>query len=141
METRGISFSGITLNFTGCAQVRFLLACQPCIAYLLPVNGFRGSNMLNCSLSLSFFNWVAMYSFIAAVFFPTVVTYLYGHYRQGEQKAENKRMSSDNPYAFCYLFSLYRKTDAISTLYTISISRSLPVCFGCPPTIIRSISS
>ena len=74
VETRGISFSGITLNFTGCAQVRFLLACQPCIGYLLPVNGSRGSNMLNCSLSLSFFNWFAMYSFIAAVFFPTVST-------------------------------------------------------------------
>ena len=74
VETRGISFSGITLNFTGCAQVRFLLACQPCIGYLLPVNGFRVSNILNCSLSLSFFNWFAMYSFIAAVFFPTVST-------------------------------------------------------------------
>ena len=56
--------------------------------------------MLNCSLSLSFFNWVAIYSFIAAVFFPTVVTYLYGHYRQGEQKAENKRMSFRQPIRF-----------------------------------------
>ena len=74
MEMRGISFSGITLNFTGCAQVRFLLACQPCIGYLLPVNGSRGSNMLSCSLSLSCFNWFAIYSFIAFVFFPTVST-------------------------------------------------------------------
>ena len=28
-----------TLNVTGYAQVRFRLACQPCICYLLPVNG------------------------------------------------------------------------------------------------------
>ena len=37
--TGGISFSGIALPFTGCAQVRFLLACQPCNCYLLPING------------------------------------------------------------------------------------------------------
>lgn len=36
----------------------------------------------------------------------SVVTYLYGHYRQGEQKAENKRMSSDNPYACFHLLNL-----------------------------------
>ena len=30
--------------------------------------------------------------------------------------AENKRMSSDNPYACCYILSLCRKTEAISTL-------------------------
>lgn len=35
-----------------------------------------------------------------------VVTYLYGHYRQGEQKAENKRMSLLNPYACFHLLSL-----------------------------------
>ena len=34
-----ISFSGKTLNVTGYAQVRFRLACQQCICYLLPVNG------------------------------------------------------------------------------------------------------
>ena len=56
-------------------------------------------------------------------------------------RAENKRMSSDNPYACFYLLSLWRKTEAISTLYTMSISRSLPVIFGKPPTMIRSISS
>ena len=43
----GISFSGIALYDTGCAQVRFLLACQPRTDYLLPVNGSRGSNKLN----------------------------------------------------------------------------------------------
>ena len=35
-----------------------------------------------------------------------VVTKLYGHYRQGEQKAENKRMSLLNPYACFHLLSL-----------------------------------
>ena len=30
---------GHSPNNTGCAQVRFLLACQPCKEYLLPVNG------------------------------------------------------------------------------------------------------
>ena len=43
----GISFSGIALNTTGDAQVRFRLACNPCNCYLLPINGSRGSNMLN----------------------------------------------------------------------------------------------
>lgn len=59
-------------------------------------------------------------------------------------ETKSKRMSSVNPYAFCYLselLSLCRKTEAISILYTISISRSLPVIFGKPPTMIRSISS
>ena len=32
---------------TGGAQVRFLLACQPCNCYLLPVNGSRGSYILS----------------------------------------------------------------------------------------------
>ena len=49
----GISVSGKTLNVTGDAQVRFRLACQPCNFYLLPINGSRGSNKLNWSLSLS----------------------------------------------------------------------------------------
>jgi len=35
---------GHSPNTTGCAQVRLLLACQPCNDYLLPVNGFA----LNC---------------------------------------------------------------------------------------------
>ena len=39
--TGGISVSGKNLNVTGYAQVRFRLACQPCIDYLLPVNGFH----------------------------------------------------------------------------------------------------
>ena len=77
----GISFSGIALIVTGCAQVRKILTCQSRICYLLPVNGSLGSKMLNWSASLSCFSWFAMYSLIAAVFFPTVVTYLYGHYR------------------------------------------------------------
>ena len=53
-------------------------------------------------------------------------------------------MSSVTHTLFGYLselLSLWRKTEAISTLYTISISRSLPVIFGKPPTMIRSISS
>lgn len=54
---------------------------------------------------------------------------------------ENKRMGRSNPYAYRYFLSLCRKTDAISILYTISISRSLPVILGEPPMIIRSISS
>ena len=70
----GISFSGKALTITGNAQVRFRLACQPCNCYLLPINGSRGSNMLNWSLFLSFFNCSAIYSFIAFVFFPTVST-------------------------------------------------------------------
>ena len=41
------SFSGIALNNTGNAQVRFRLACQPCNCYLLPINGFS-----LCSLPL-----------------------------------------------------------------------------------------
>ena len=36
----GYFIFGHSPNITGCAQVRFLLACQPCICYLLPVNGF-----------------------------------------------------------------------------------------------------
>ena len=51
-----------------------------------PVNGSIYSFMLNCSYSLSSCNWFAIYFFIASLFRPTVVTYLYGHYRQGEQK-------------------------------------------------------
>ena len=47
---------GHSPNNTGCAQVRFLLACQPCNCYLLPINGSRGSNIANWSLSLSCFN-------------------------------------------------------------------------------------
>ena len=35
-KTGGISFSGKTLNITGDAQVRFRLACQPCICYVHP---------------------------------------------------------------------------------------------------------
>lgn len=50
-------------------------------------------------------------------------------------------MSQSNPYAYRYFLSLCRKTDAISILYTIFISRSLPVIFGDPPMIILSISS
>ena len=38
---------GHSPNSTGGAQVRFLLACQPCNSYLLPVNGSRGSYMLS----------------------------------------------------------------------------------------------
>ena len=38
---------GHSPNTTGCAQVRFLLACQPCNCYLLPIIGSRGSNILN----------------------------------------------------------------------------------------------
>ena len=34
-----ISVSGIVLNTTICAQVRYILTCQPCNYYLLPVNG------------------------------------------------------------------------------------------------------
>ena len=37
----GYFIFGRSPNTTGCAQVRFRLACQPCIGYLLPVNGFR----------------------------------------------------------------------------------------------------
>ena len=37
----GFLFSGIALIIAGCAQVRFLLHCQPCNGYLLPVNGFH----------------------------------------------------------------------------------------------------
>ena len=61
-------------NTTGYAQVRLLLACQPRMVYLLPVNGSRGSKILNWSVSLSTFSWLAIYSFIAAVFFPVVST-------------------------------------------------------------------
>ena len=32
---------GRSPNTTGCAQVRFRLACQPCNIYLPPINGFR----------------------------------------------------------------------------------------------------
>ena len=39
VKTGGISFSGKTLKVTGNAQVRFRLACQPSIRYLLPING------------------------------------------------------------------------------------------------------
>ena len=35
----GISVSGIALNVTGYAQVRFVLACQPCKGLQAPVNG------------------------------------------------------------------------------------------------------
>ena len=34
---------GHSPNITGCTQVRFLWACQPCMGYLLPVNGSLGS--------------------------------------------------------------------------------------------------
>ena len=53
-------FFGHSPNTTGYAQVRLLLACQPRIVYLLPVNGSRGSNRLNWSHSWSCFNWLAM---------------------------------------------------------------------------------
>ena len=33
-------FRATASNTTGCAQVRRVLACQPCTRYLLPVNGF-----------------------------------------------------------------------------------------------------
>ena len=36
----GYFIFGHSPNITGCAQVRFSLACQPCICYLPPVNGF-----------------------------------------------------------------------------------------------------
>ena len=55
--------------------------------------------MLICAEIKSSFSWFWIYFCTARLFPPTVVTKLYGHYRQGEQKAENKRMSSDNPYA------------------------------------------
>ena len=42
---------GHSPNITGCAQVRFRLACQPRNCYLLPINGSRGSNIANWSLS------------------------------------------------------------------------------------------
>ena len=32
---------GHSPNITGCAQVRFRLACKPCNDYLLPANGFQ----------------------------------------------------------------------------------------------------
>ena len=38
---RGDFSFGYSPNTTDCAQVRFLLACQPCNCYLLPVNGFH----------------------------------------------------------------------------------------------------
>ena len=57
----GYFFFGHSPNITGCAQVRLLLACQPCICYLLPVNGSLGSNTLNWSLSASFCNCSATY--------------------------------------------------------------------------------
>ena len=65
---------GHSPNTTGGTQVCCLLACQPCNCYLLPINGSRGSNIDNWSLSISLFNWLATYSFIAFVFFPTVST-------------------------------------------------------------------
>ena len=41
-ETNKFSF-GHSPNITACAQVRCVLACQPCKHYLLPVNGFNFS--------------------------------------------------------------------------------------------------
>ncbi|EKU70614.1 YbaN family protein [Selenomonas sp. F0473] len=38
---------GHSPNITSGVQVRFLLACQPCVCYLLPINGSLGSNKLN----------------------------------------------------------------------------------------------
>ena len=70
----GYFIIGHSPNTTGNAQVRLLLACQPCICYLLPVNGSHGSNRLSWSLSLSLFNCSAIYSFIILVFFPKVST-------------------------------------------------------------------
>ena len=46
----------------------FWLTCQPCIRYLLPVNGSLGSKTLNWSASLSIFNWFATYSCISFPF-------------------------------------------------------------------------
>ena len=40
-------FFGHSPHIIGYAQVRLLLACQPCSFYLLPVNGSRGSYILN----------------------------------------------------------------------------------------------
>ena len=43
---------GHSPNITGCAQVRFLLACQPCISYLPPVNGFYScGSPISCAFS------------------------------------------------------------------------------------------
>lgn len=64
---------GHSPNNTSGAQVR-IKRLPACAHYLLPVNGSRGSNILNWSASLSLFSWSAMYSVIAFVFFPTVST-------------------------------------------------------------------
>ena len=64
---------GHSPNNTSGAQVR-IKRLPACAYYLLPVNGSRGSNILNWSASLSLFSWSAMYSVIAFVFFPTVST-------------------------------------------------------------------
>ena len=73
-HSRWFFLFGHSPNATGNAQVHRLLACQPCTDYLLPVNGSRGSNKLNWSSFLSRSNWLAMYCWIAFVFFPTVST-------------------------------------------------------------------
>ena len=46
VKTGGIAFSGKSLKVTGDAQVRFRLACQPCICYLLLVNGLKRECLL-----------------------------------------------------------------------------------------------
>ena len=60
---------GHSPNNTSGAQVR-IKRLPACAHYLLPVNGSRGSNILNWSASLSLFSWSAMYSVISFHVFP-----------------------------------------------------------------------
>ncbi len=56
---------------------------QSCDCYLLPVNGSSKSSMLIGLTSLSYFNCVAMYSFIALLLFPTVLIQVGGRADEG----------------------------------------------------------
>ena len=71
VETRGISFSDITLNFTGCAQAALMMPRQSCDCYLPPVNG--------PFLCLTFFSYAfaPLFLFLISIFPFTFLSLLF----------------------------------------------------------------
>ena len=72
-EPVAFHFRTVSPNTTSGAQAALMTTRQSCDCYLLPVNGSSKSSMLIWLISLSCFNCVAMYSFIALVFFCILV--------------------------------------------------------------------